>query len=325
MNRPMFLGVEIGGTKLQIGVGRGGGRLVHLWRGTVKPKAGAAGIRAQIRNIVPRVLSAARLSRSDIAGIGVGFGGPVDDATRSILKSHQISGWEGFPLAHWLEKTFRLPAALGNDADVAGLAETLFGAGRGMSPVFYITVGSGIGGGLIIDGQVYRGCGQGAAEIGHLTMTATDREYGEEFEADLEELASGWAIADQAQRYVDEDSLLWEFAGEDPQRITAELVGRAADEGDELAHHILDQAIEHLAVAIAHVIALLCPKRIVIGGGVALLGEKLFFKPLRKLVAERAFAPFAKLTKVVPAALGESVVVHGALALARQRFGEPLV
>src|SRR5262245_51425502 len=166
----MFLGIEIGGTKLQLGIGPGDGTLAGLWRGTVDVAAGAEGIRRQITNAVPELLAKAGVGRAALKGVGIGFGGPVDDATASVIKSHQIEGWDNFPLADWISDLVGLPAALGNDADVAGLAEALFGAGKGLSPVFYITIGSGIGGGLIINGEIYRGCGRGAAEIGHLLV-----------------------------------------------------------------------------------------------------------------------------------------------------------
>ena len=145
----MYLGIEIGGTKLQLGVGPGDGRLLGSWRGAVDVAAGANGIRRQIVAAVPSVLASAEIEPGAVRGVGVGFGGPVDDATRSVIKSHQIDGWDGFPLADWLGNALGLPAVLGNDADVAGLAEALFGAGRGSSPVLYMTIGSGIGGGLI--------------------------------------------------------------------------------------------------------------------------------------------------------------------------------
>ena len=109
------------------------------------------------------------------------------------------------------------------------------------------------------------------------------------------------------------------LAGSGP--VTAEIVGRAAEQGDVYARRFLDEACASLAEAICHVIALLCPRRIVIGGGVSLMGEKLLFEPLRRLVAERVFKPFTSLTDIVTAALGEEVVVHGAIALARKRFG----
>src|SRR5437867_7986436 len=146
----MFLGIEIGGTKLQLGVGPGDRTLAALWRATVDVAAGPEGIRRQIIAAVPELLAQAGLRREQLRGVGVGFGGPVDDGTRTVIKSHQIAGWDGFPLADWVADLVGLPAALGNDADVAGLAEALFGAGRDASPVFYVTLGSGIGGGLIV-------------------------------------------------------------------------------------------------------------------------------------------------------------------------------
>ena len=317
---PMFLGIEIGGTKLQLGIGPGDGSLVHFWRGPVKPKAGGERIRKQIVAVVPKLLRQAKLKPKAIRAIGVGFGGPVDDETQRILKSHQVEGWADFPLSQWLTDQFGIPVALGNDADVAGLAEALFGAGKGLSPIFYITVGSGIGGGLIIDQKIYRGCRRGAAEIGHLRVHAEDRESGEPYECPLEEQASGWAIATGARTYVGSNSPLWKLSRGNREDITTELVAKAAEKGDGVAKLCLEQAIHYLAEGICHVIGLLCPRRIVIGGGVSLVGEKLFFTPLRKRVAENVFKPFAGLTDIVPAKLGEKVVVHGALALARQRF-----
>ena len=186
----MFLGVEIGGTKLQLGVGLGDGTLAGLWRDTVVPAAGADGIRRQIESAVADLLNSAKVKRSDLRAVGIGFGGPVDDAQRTVIKSHQIDGWDDFPLADWIGGLVGLPAALGNDADVAGLAEALFGAGRGCDPVFYVTIGSGIGGGLIVGGRIHRGTGRGAAEIGHLRV----RLPGMTDAVTLESLASGWAI-----------------------------------------------------------------------------------------------------------------------------------
>jgi glucokinase len=299
---PVYLGTEIGGTKLQIGLGPDDGVLRALWRGTVEVARGPDGIREQIRTAVPRLLSQAGLARESLRGVGIGFGGPVDDDTRTVIKSHQIPGWDDFPLADWLSELVGVPAVLGNDADVAGLAEARHGAGKGFSPIFYITVGSGIGGGFVIDGTVYRGIGRGAAEIGHLRMRDNETSL------PLEQVASGWAIGQRAA-----------FVFNDPN-ITAAEVGRRAAVGDAAAQRVLDDAITHLAEAICHVIALLCPRRIVVGGGVSLLGEQGFFAPLRRKVADRVFRPFAGLTEVVPAVLGEEVVVHGAIALARARL-----
>lgn len=318
----MFLGIEIGGTKLQLGVGHGDGRLLGLWRGTVDAAAGGDGIRRRIEAAIPELLATANADRSALRGVGVGFGGPVDDATRSVIKSHQIAGWDGFPLADWVSDLVGAPAVLGNDADVAGLGEALFGAGRGLSPIFYITIGSGIGGGLIIDGRIHRGCGRGAAEIGHTQVHLADDEGGHTLT--LEQLASGWGIANRARCVL---HLGWS-ALYDPStlralpsdELTAVRIAAEARGGDRLANLLLSQAVWGLTQAIRQVIVLLCPRRIVVGGGVSLIGDELFFAPLRESVERTAFAPFAGLTDIVPAALGEEVVVHGALALARQKI-----
>src|SRR5262245_37106437 len=313
----MYLGIEIGGTKLQIGVGSGDGTLQGLWRGPVDVAAGPEGIRRQIMAAVPELLDRSSVPRSRIAGIGIGFGGPVDDATHTIIKSHQIEGWDNFPLAAWISDLLGVPTVLGNDADVAGLAEALFGAGKGLSPIFYITIGSGIGGGLIINGEIYRGRGRGAAEIGHTTFF-----NGEGF-VTLESVASGWGIAECARELFPEygkKSLVLKMANGEPQQITADVIAKAARKGDRFAKNRLKDTLDYLAESICNMIALLCPQAIVLGGGVTLMGKRLFLQPLRKLVAERVFKPFAYCYDIVPATLGEEVVVHGALALARKRL-----
>ncbi|HZZ77658.1 MAG TPA: ROK family protein [Gemmataceae bacterium] len=317
----MYLGIEIGGTKLQLGIGNGDGSIRCLWRGTVVPTDGAEGIRRQIDQAIPQLLASANLQRDNLRGVGIGFGGPVDDATRSVIKSHQIQGWDGFALADWIEQIVGLPAVLGNDADVAGFAEALFGAGEGLSPIFYITIGSGIGGGLIINGEIYRGCGRGAAEIGHLYFR-TER-HQEPKGVPLEELASGWAIGEEARKRFEYIRLhcpiLFGLADGKREHLSAQLVCTAAENGEKLPMHILTQAWGALADGIVQVITLLCPRRIVVGGGVSLMGATLF-EPLRRMVAERVFGPFAECYDIVPAALGEEVVIHGALALARKRL-----
>lgn len=323
----MYLGIEIGGTKLQLGIGPGDGTLAAFTRLPVNPAAGGAGIRQQILETAPRLLAEAGVQQ--VRGMAYGFGGPVDDVARRVLKSHQVDGWDDFPLAEWSETHLDVPCALGNDCDVAALAEASFGAGKGLTPVFYITVGSGIGGGLVINGEIYRGAGRGAAEIGHLRQdyfaVSTGNCLFGPIEGTVESHASGWGLQKEADHRVwkgeGRDSLLLKMVEGQPQFITAEHIGKAARAGDEFALDILQNGLSHLAVAICHVIALLCPRRIVIGGGVSLMGNEVFFEPLRGLVAERVFKPFADCYDIVPAALGEEVVVHGALALARRHFG----
>jgi glucokinase len=301
----MFLGIEIGGTKLQLGIGPGDGALAGLWRGDVVPSDGADGICRQIQAALPELLAAAKLGRDQLHGVGIGFGGPVDDRRQRVVKSHQIDGWDDFPLADWIEQIVGIPAALGNDADVAGLGEALYGAGMGHSPLFYVTIGSGIGGGLIIDREIYRACGRGAAEIGHVRFPVPGQPI--EPWVPLEQISSGWAIQNAMRSETNDPT--W----------TTQRVAQSAKEGNATALRILTTARDTLATALCHVIALICPERIVLGGGVSLIDDELWLAPIRTLVGERVFAPFTKCYTIVPAALGEGAVVtrNGALRSGR--------
>ena len=316
----MWLGVEIGGTKLQLGVGAADGSpLVDLMRFDVRPAAGAKGILDQV------AATGAELARRHrLHGVGIGFGGPVDAAHGMVLKSHHIDGWTDFPLVAWSREIFSLPAALGNDADLAGLAEARFGAGRGFDPVFYVTVGTGIGGGLIVGGRVYAGSGRGAAEIGHL-RPGLDAELPE---SNLESLASGWGIAARARvklAATDADAAPWRNdllarADGDQERIAAKAVAEAAAGGNLLACEVLAEACGALGLGIAQVVRLVAPAAIVIGGGVSLAGEELFFAPLRRAIDRYVFPPYLGTFAVKPAKLGEEMVVYGAIAHAAREL-----
>jgi glucokinase len=317
------LGIEIGGTKLQLGIGQGLGDLVALVRRRVDPSRHATGILEQIQDAIPTLLRNTGLSIQQVQAVGIGFGGPVDTGLGCIQRSYQVPGWENFPLGDWVRERLGISrVVVQNDADTAGLAEARFGAGRGHSPLLYLTVGSGIGGALIIDDRIYRGFGKGAGEIGHLRVidpAATGAPPPE-----LEEVASGWAIAraaqDHARQIQQESAGSWRVlnrARNDPTHITAELVAGAAKEGDPAAASILARAHAAMAFALVQAITLIAPRRIVMGGGVSLIGEEGWLGPIRHLVERDVFLPFRGGFDITPAALGEEVVVHGALALAR--------
>jgi glucokinase len=323
MAEPWVLGIEIGGTKLQLGIAQGRGHISALERLTVEPSLGAPGIRNQIQIAFATLLAKANLSVGDIEGAGIGFGGPVDSLAGCTQKSFQVDGWDKFPLAAWVRDHLEIPSVvLENDADSAGLAEARFGAGVGYSPLLYMNIGSGIGGALVVDQQIYRGSGHGALEIGHLSVPS-DTDDGSRT-VELEQVASGWAIAAAARelgrRKLEQGRADWPLltqARGNPDSITAALVAEAAREGDAESAAILDRARGAVAFALAQAITLLAPRRIVLGGGVSLVGEDLWFDPIRRLTNQHTFAPFRGRYDIVPAALGEEVVVHGALALAR--------
>lgn len=338
----MFLGIEIGGTKLQLGVGTGNGPpLVALERRSVERSRGGAAIREQILEAGHQLIEKYPIER-----IGYGFGGPVNSTTGQVITSHQVEGWTDFPIVDWTREAFGVPVRLGNDCDVAALAEATYGAGRGHGTVFYITVGTGIGGGLVIDGQS-QGAGRLAiAEIGHLRpgpladdshATVESLAAGPGIEAAARALVTGqarhpligagafaahdvvvdWPRGEVREVAAEEDTvdLLSRCLG-NVEGLSAKIVGQAAANGNRIARAALHQAHVALGWGIAQMVTLLSPHVVVIGGGVSLMGEELFFEPLRQQVRRFVFPPLADSVRLVPAALDEEVVVHGAIALA---------
>ena len=194
---PLALGIEIGGTKIQVGIGSTRGKLIPggIIQSQVVREDGADGIRRDILSMTEEILAFKRLSLSSISRIGIGFGGILDTKSGVILKSFQIAGWNNFPLKAWAETQWKRPVFVQNDASTAGLAESLYGRGQGYSRNFYMTIGSGIGGGWILDGKIDNGQGYGAAEIGHTWVP--DPESGAPTE--LEQICSGWSIGRRAQ------------------------------------------------------------------------------------------------------------------------------
>jgi glucokinase len=313
----MFLGIEIGGTKLQLAVGTGEGRrLADLRRADVRPEDGAGGILRQIETIGRELIE-----RHRPTAIGIGFGGPVDVKEGRTITSHQVEGWNDFALTAWCRETFDLPAAISNDADAAGLAEALFGAGRGHRVVFYVTVGSGIGGALLMRSDVYSGGSGIASEIGHLRpgLDADDPH------ATVESYASGFGMASRGQAWLraatadDPPAIdLLSRCGGEVERLSGRMVVDAAAAGNSGAQVIFADALRTLGWAVAQMITLVAPQVVVIGGGVPLAGEAMFFEPLRREVAQYVFSPLANSYAILPAALGEEVVLHGALAVAQR-------
>ncbi len=315
------LGIEIGGTKLQLAIGRGDGDLRALERQRVDPAQGARGILEGIEHAYPRLLEQSGVDRREIKAAGVGFGGPVDHARGMTLRSFQVAGWEDFPLAAWIHERLGIErVVVENDADAAGLAEALLGAGQGVSPLLYSNVGSGIGGALVIDGRIYRGSGWGSLEIGHLLVP--DPRPGCSGTVELEQIASGWAIGRQARASASamtaDQQAEWDVlkhAGGQPGQVTAMTVAHAASLGDITALAILANARSAVSFALTQAITLLAPRRIVLGGGVSLIPDDLWLEPIRHAVATNAFPPFRGTFDILAAQFGEEVVIHGALLL----------
>lgn len=298
-----FLGIEIGGTKLQLVAGGEDARITARRRFSVDKHRGGAGIREQIASALPELMEFAKPS-----AIGVGFGGPVEAATGQICCSHQIEGWSQFPLGAWLHGLSGLPVRVDNDANTAALGEAKRGAGVGSNPVFYVTLGSGVGGGLAVDGWIYHGAKPGEAEIGHVRLDKSG--------VTIEERCAGWAVDRKIRAACQREprSLLAQLAG-DARAGEARALAPALARGDALAQRILDEVADDLAFGLSHVTQLLHPEVIVLGGGLSLVGE-----PWRAAVASAlpryVMEAFAPGPRVVLASLGEDAVPVGALLLA---------
>ena len=293
------IGIEIGGTKLQIAEGDAHGGVKHIHRFDVIKEKGAGGILQQIEESL-RSLSALP------SAIGVGFGGPVDRINGKIAASHQIGGWSGFDLVQWFRDRFKVPVFLENDANTAALAEARLGAGIDHSLVFYITLGSGVGGGMVVNKSLYHGAMPGEAEVGLLTMDRNGRT--------LESFCSGWALDAMIRDRVRQDqaTLLRNQIHRDGGE--AKFLSAAIQMGDNLAHEILTEYADTLAWGLSHVVHLFNPEVIILGGGVSLIG-----KPLREAVEHampkyimKTFAPGPAIKLSL---LGEEVVPRGALSL----------
>jgi glucokinase len=316
---PPVIGVEIGGTKLQAAIGTREGEITELRSERAHPEAGAAGIRTQVESLVEGLIKeagAAGAGRPE--AIGVGFGGPVDSLSGTVLLSHQVEGWNDFPLRAWFEDRFGLPCCVENDSNAAGWAEYRCGAGRGCRNMIYMNIGSGIGGAIIIAGSLYNGQGRGAGEIGHTYVpnlwgkASSDRPFDK-----LENLCSAWSIERQLRQVdrIPTGSPLYEMTEGRPNRITGPVIAEAAERGDRLVLEMLGRVTDMLGLAIANVITLFHPERYVIGGGFAQMGEPLFER-LRSAVERHVFAPFQGRYEILPAQLEQNVVLVGALLLA---------
>lgn len=299
----MAIGIEIGGTKLQLVRGGATGRIQARQKLTVDPKRGAAGIREQIKRALPELIRDGAPE-----AIGVGFGGPVDWKTGRICRSHQIEGWSEFDLAGWLRELANCPVRVDNDANVASLGEAVQGAGIGSDPAFYVTLGSGVGGGLVVGGRIYHGASPGEAEIGHVRL---DRNG-----AIVESRCSGWAV-DARIRELNKkhpDSVLSRLTA-GTERGEARFLAQAVKDGDPGAKALLDEVADDLAFGLSHVVHLFHPQVIIIGGGLSGVGEPLRSR-VQHALGQFTMEAFQPGPKVTLAGLGEDAVPVGALELA---------
>ena len=308
--KELILALDFGGTKLAAALAMPGERNFLAKAASPSPPEKSAEVdRKIILELAARVLAGRKA-----AAVGASFGGPVQTEEGRVVLSHHVPGWEGFPLAEWLEERFGAPAVVENDANSGALGEWAFGSGRGTKSFLYVTVSTGIGGGWILNGEIYRGADGLAGEIGHLTVDPEGPVCTCGRRGCLEAIASGPAIARRARELLatGESSALRGLP-----ELTAREVAQAAAAGDPVAEKVLRGAAQALGLALAQAITLMNPERIAVGGGVAKSGER-FFTWTRE--AARNHVPPQARVDIVPAQLLDDAPLWGAVALAERLF-----
>jgi glucokinase len=319
----LVLGIDIGGTSFTVGaITADGTRVGALVEEPTNPGDGADGVLARIADAGRRVMGAVRSAHAsaEFIGIGAGAPGPLDAEAGVVLLTPNL-GWVNYPLRDRLAAALELPAVIDNDANCAVLGEWWKGAAQGTRHAIGFTIGTGIGGGIIVDGTLYHGASGCAGEIGHTTIEANGRHCACGNYGCLEAYASGLAIARRAVEAIEsgESSILVERAGGDASRITARTVYDAAHEGDELARELVHQTAQFLGAGVANLVNVFNPEVVVVCGGVTRAGD-LLFVPLRREVARRAFKPAVQAVRIVAQQL-EAPGVFGAARVFLDRAG----
>ena len=298
-----FLGIDIGGTKTIIAVAGDDGNILAQDRISTPREQGPAAVLSAIERAARRLLDRSSLltpPSSSLRAVGLGCGGPLDPQSGVILTVPNLPGWEDLPLADYFSKALGVPAYLDNDVNLAALAEARKGAGVGVDHLAYFNIGTGIGGGIVIGGKLYRGCGN-AGEFGHQVILPDGPPCLCGKHGCLESLASGTSIARRAR--------------ESGLEATAEEVAQAARAGDELARRIMSETAEYLGLGVANVVNILNPRMVIMGGGVMKAAD-LLLDGIRKTVAARAMTRLAEDAAIVPGMLGDQAGIIGAILLA---------
>jgi glucokinase len=325
-NPPMdklLLSLDYGGTKLSAALCSPSARPETGWlvfrRAYSPPEADAAYDQCAMLALAGEMLA----DHGQPAAVGVSFGGPVDFERGLVRLSHHVPGWENAPLAQQLAEIFQAPVRVDNDANVAALGEARYGAGQRYTSLMYLTVSTGVGGGLILDGQPWRGHGGMAGEIGHVTIDPEGPECLCGKRGCVERYASGPYMAEDARLLIQAEPerglALLELAGGRMKSITAEILSQAAKQGDPLARQVLERGAWALGTGIGNAANLLNPQAFILGGGVTKAGD-FWWQAVRKYARNTAL-PEVEFD-ILPAALGDDAPLWGAVALANEALEE---
>jgi glucokinase len=324
-----IVGVDLGGTNIVAGaMPLDGSREIAMQTRPTLAADGAGAVVERIAGMIEKVIAETMTEtgaqRSDFLGVGIGSPGPLDRAKGIVIVTPNL-GWKNFPLRDEISERVKLEATLDNDANCATLGEFWCGAAVGGRNVVGMTLGTGIGGGLILEGKLYHGASDVAGEIGHTTIDFAGRRCKCGNYGCLEAYASGPAIADRAREALGGDegeSILNAMVDGDQSKITAQTVYEASKRGDSIAREVVRETARFLGAGVSNLLNIFNPDTVVLAGGVTQAGDALF-QPLRAEVRRRAFRPAVQACRIVPGALPLSAGVVGAIATFKmQTLGE---
>lgn len=311
------IGIDVGGTNVKIALVDKSGKIIYSNSVPTYAKMGYEYTVNNIKQAIKDLMKETNTIAKDIDGIGFDFPGQVDYKTGVVKLAPNIPGWVNVPIAQMIEEEFHIPTRIDNDVRCAALGEMKFGAGQGCENFVCITVGTGIGSGLVVNGQLVRGASNAAGEIGHIKLQMKDGLIcGCGDTGCLEAYASGPSIVAMAQDYIKggKSTKFREMAAAEGGEITPYMVAKAAEAGDPVAKRIFAIVGEYIGIGLTSVINLLNPEKVIIGGGVAEAGD-LLLDPIRKTIKERAMVVAGSTVEIVPAQLGNSAGVIGASML----------
>jgi len=309
-----YLGLDLGGTKTEVAVVNKNGTILSSKRILTLGEDGPEEVLERMYVLISEVTNEAKLNLKDILGMGIGVPGAVDHSKGSIYFLTNLPGWTDFPIKDLLMSKYNIPVTVNNDANAAALAEYTFGSGAKVKNMIYLTVSTGIGGGLIVNGALFNGAWGAAGEVGHMVLEVDGDECNCGSRGCWETISSGSAIVKGVVNRIKagEKSKVTELVSLD--EIRAEHVFRARAMGDVVSIEVTDRAMDFLGVGIANLVNVLNPEKVVIGGGVSKVGDLLFTR-VRTRVKELAYGPANKV-EIQPAYLGDKAGVIGAATLA---------
>ncbi|MBI2863060.1 MAG: ROK family protein [Chloroflexi bacterium] len=317
MDKDLVIAIDLGGTRIRAALVNSAGQVLDRRSTLTLADEGRDRVVERIILIATTIIK--RVGVEHLSAVGIGAPGPLDFRTGVIISAPNLSGWHEVPLKDILQSSLGLPVAVGNDANLAALGEATYGGGRGSKNLIYITVSTGIGGGVIVEGKLLLGERGLAAEVGHMSIEAFGPACGCGNLGCLEVLASGTAIARKAKERIaaGEATAMTSMLARQGGELGAEIVVDAAKGGDAIAREIMSVAATYLGVGVTNLLHLYNPGMVIIGGGVSNAGD-LLFEPVRQVVAQRAMPTYREGLAIAPTALGDDAGLLGAAVLARQ-------